>query len=101
MTAQQVADQLAPLGCQATASSRLQLDVKPVSELDCIINGEQVTIDEFLNAEQIELMKTLECSPPSPLDVTTLIFVQGTNWMVSAGTVLMATKMLAVSRYRN
>ena len=92
MTAQQLAAKLAPLGCKAMPPSDTSEDIgiKPKTELDCTINGEDVTIDEYLNAQQVAhndgLAKGVGCAFAKSFGLTELNYVEDDNWTVSPDT---------------
>lgn len=93
MTAQQVADKLAPLGCTATpASSTIDLgDIKPVTALQCKVNGEDVDIGEYRNAGEVDhnlkLAKDIGCSIAKEAGKSGRFdYVRGSNWLVSPDT---------------
>jgi hypothetical protein len=87
MTAQQVASRLESIGCQATANTAvtsIQLGITPVAELNCAVNGEQVTIDQYRDAQQLAavnaLVKGFACLFAKRMGVTSFSSVQGANW---------------------
>jgi hypothetical protein len=95
MTAEQVAAKLVPLGCQATppapSSGSISLgEIKPVTELECTISGEEVTIDEYMTAQQVAynmgLAKGVGCTIAKQFGLTDLVWVEGANWTVSPKT---------------
>jgi hypothetical protein len=93
MTAQQIADLLAPLGCEAKpqTDSNWAGGITPKAELECTINGEHVNIAEYLNAEQVaatlNLAKSLGCVIAKGFGVTgDQDYVTGLNWLVDAQT---------------
>jgi hypothetical protein len=56
LTAQQIATKLASLGCVATRFTGNSVsvgDIKPKVELDCTVNGESVSIQQYRNPEQV------------------------------------------------
>jgi hypothetical protein len=79
------------LGCAATASTSQEIvGIKPVNSLDCTINGENVSIDEHLNAQQVQhnvdLAKGVGCSLAKQFGLNDIYYVQGYNWTVSPNT---------------
>jgi hypothetical protein len=94
MTAQQIAAKMAPLGCSATPAppSTVNLGgIKAKTELECTINGEDVSIDEYLNAEQVsynmKLAQTVGCSFAKQFGFTgNQEYVLGFNWIVTPKT---------------
>jgi hypothetical protein len=94
MTAQELGAKLAPLGCTAKPSPpdtiNLDVDIKPVNSYECTINGEQVTSDEYLNAQQVQhnagLAKSVGCSFAKQFGLSDLNYVIGYNWTVSPDT---------------
>jgi hypothetical protein len=54
-SAQGIAAKLAPLGCVASpATSSATIGIAPRVELNCTINGESVSINQYRNADQIK-----------------------------------------------
>jgi hypothetical protein len=93
MTAQEIASKLAPLGCNATpaAPSTVNLGgIKPVTELECTISGEDVSIDEYVNSQQVsynmKLARSVGCQIAKQFGVTEAVFVVGTNWTATPKT---------------
>ena len=93
MTAQEIASKLTPLGCNAmpaTSNNDTLGGIKPVTELECTISGESVTIDEYVNSQQIaynnQIVKGAGCALAKGFGVTQFIYVAGSNWTVSAST---------------
>ena len=91
MTAQEIASKLAPLGCVATPSSPSARtfslgEISPVAALDCTVSGEDVTISEYLNAQQvatnIQVARGQGCIIAKQSGVTNALLVVGTNWAV-------------------
>jgi hypothetical protein len=100
MTAQEIATKLAPLGCNATPSapSTMNLgDIKPVTSLECTISGENVSIDEYVNAQQVshnlQLARTTGCQIAKQFGVTEAFYVIGPNWLIQSKTVPTATSI--------
>jgi hypothetical protein len=92
MTAQEIAAKLAPLGCAATPSSASTggIGITPVTELSCMINGEDITIDEYRNAQQVSYTMTLSqgpgCAIAKQFGIKQGYYVQGYNWIVTPKT---------------
>jgi hypothetical protein len=93
MTAQEIGTKLAPLGCAATPAppSTVNLGgIKPVNSVECTINGEDISIDEYLNAQQVayqaDLAKGVGCSLAKQFGISDLYDVQGYNWTVTPKT---------------
>ena len=92
MTAQQVADKLAPLGCSAKAATPTTREevggITAVAELKCAVNGNDVEIQEYRNAQEVEhnlnLAKTLGCSINKQLGIKDVYFARGENWYVES-----------------
>jgi hypothetical protein len=99
MTAQEIAGKLAPLGCNATPASPSQATygIKPVTSLECTISGESVTIDEYLNAQQVaynaNLAKGAGCAIAKGFGITDFVYVMGPNWTVTPQTAGTAQKI--------
>jgi hypothetical protein len=59
-------------------------------ELDCSINGEDVTISEYRNSEQVEhnmnLVSGIGCQIAKRFGIKDLHWVHGENWTVSPDT---------------
>ena len=95
LTAQQIGDKLRPLGCTAAPPAPSTGDIniggiKPKAELDCTVNNESVTIDEYLNAQQVSynmnLAKGIGCSFAKSFGLTDLAYDSADNWTVSPST---------------
>jgi hypothetical protein len=93
MTAQEIATKLIPLGCNATPASPSTInvgDIKPVTSLECTISGESVSIDEYVNAQQVaynaRLAKGIGCQFAKQFGMTEIVYVVGTNWTVTPST---------------
>ncbi len=92
-TAKQVAARLLRLGCHATPQSPT-MDmgfISPRAELDCSVNGEDVTIDQYANAEQVAvnlgMFHGIGCDYAKAFGITTVAWVQEANVTVSPQTV--------------
>jgi hypothetical protein len=93
MTAQEIGAKLAPLGCAAKPASPSNInfgDIKPVNSLECTINNEDTSIDEYLNAQQVayevKLAETAGCSLLKQFGISDSYYVQGYNWTVTPKT---------------
>ena len=53
LTATGIAAQLGPLGCNATPDTETAIGVQPQTALTCTVNGEIITIDDYVNHQQV------------------------------------------------
>jgi hypothetical protein len=93
MTAEEIGTKLAPLGCAAKPAQTGGIDygnIKPVNSLECTINGENIEIDEYLNAQQVayeeDIAKGVGCSLAKQLGIRDIYYVRGYNWTVTPNT---------------
>jgi hypothetical protein len=93
-TAAQVAAKLSGLGCSPFKPSgrSITLGIKPIAVLDCTINGESITVEQWANHDQVQSAfqeaKGL-CPTMKSYGVTSVSGVSGSNW--SVGTLTRAT----------
>ena len=98
MTARQVANKLVRLGCHATppdpSTVNIDVGIKAKAELDCTIAGEDVTINEYRNAQQLAysdmMAKGIGCVYLKAFGMTGAVFVEAENWSVTPSTAITA-----------
>ena len=91
MTAQKLADKLAPLGCAATTEdTSTAMGIKPAHALKCTISGEEVSIQEYRSAQQVEVnmnfAKGLGCAMAKGFGINEVHIVTADNWTVAPQT---------------
>jgi len=107
VTAQQIAERLAPLGCSAIPlPSPYAISIPglgtPIAQYGCAIAGESVQIDEWRSADDLAKAERSVgaggplCVLAKILGVTRNVFVEGENWTAAPETEATANKIKAV-----
>jgi hypothetical protein len=93
LTVGQVAGMLIPLGCHASPDTSTEIGggITPKARQTCTINGENVSIDEYITAEQVaynmKLAKTVGCSIAKQMGFTgDQQYILASNVMMTADT---------------
>lgn len=98
-TAAQVAAKVSGLVCSPPTYGETEvMNVKPVARLDCTINGQSVTIDQYANAQQAgpaEAVKSAKDACPlfKAHGITSVSGVFGKYWVVSTPSSALAAQI--------